>query len=199
MPCGWVSSTQDLALRTQDFFSSTNERPVTDTGTIAAAPLGLFTRDQVEILAARKDEPGWLRDGRLEAQEAFAAAPMPSRAEEDWRYSYAKLGKVLQLDAFAFAEERGPVASAGELPAGLTAIVAESGETSARLAQVDSSVVWRELPEELAAQGVIFTSLEAAAREHPELVQRYLGTALKPEDGKFAAMNAAFWTGGVFI
>lgn len=172
---------------------------MSDTGTITAAPFGLFTRDQVEILAARKDEPGWLREARLDAYQAFAAAPMPSRAEEDWRYSYAKLGKALQLDTLAFAEERGPVASAAALPAGLAAVVAESGETSARLAQVDSSVVWRELSEELAAQGVIFTSLEAAAREHPELVQRHLGSALAPADGKFAAMSAAFWTGGVFI
>jgi Fe-S cluster assembly protein SufD len=75
----------------------------------------------------------------------------------------------------------------------------EAGESSARMAQVDASVVLRELPDDLAAQGVIFTSLETAAREHPALVQKHFGTAITPDDGKFAALSAAFWTGGAFL
>ncbi|MFL5383167.1 MAG: Fe-S cluster assembly protein SufD [Longimicrobiaceae bacterium] len=172
---------------------------MTDTTTATAPATGVFTRDQVEILAAGKLEPQWLHDWRMAAWQAFADAPMPSRAEEDWRYSWQRFGKVVDFDAFAFPVDRAPVASADALPPGLRAVIEESGETSARLAQVDASVVWRELPEELRAQGVVFTSLEAAVREHPELVQRYLGTALGPEAGKFAALDAAFWTGGLFI
>jgi Fe-S cluster assembly protein SufD len=172
---------------------------VTDTTTAAAPVTGVFTRDQVEILAAGKLEPQWLHDGRVAAWQAFADAPMPSRAEEDWRYSWQRFGKAVDFDAFAFPVDRAPVSSADALPPGLRAVIEESGETSARLAQVDASVVWRELPEELKAQGVVFTSLEAAVREHPELVQRYLGTALSPDAGKFAALNSAYWTGGLFI
>jgi Fe-S cluster assembly protein SufD len=173
---------------------------VTDISTAAPpAPVGVFTRDQVEILVAGKLEPQWLHDRRAAAWQAFAEAPMPSRALEDWRYSWQRFGKVVDFDAYAFPVDRAPAASAEALPAGLRAVIEESGETSARLAQVDSSVVWRELPEELRAQGVVFTSLEAAVREHPELVQKYLGTAVTDEVGKFAALNSAFWTGGVFI
>ena len=172
---------------------------MTDTTTAAAAPVGVFTRDQVAILAARKGEPEWLGEARTAGYDAFAVAPLPSRAEEDWRYSWQKFGKLVDFDAYAFPEERAPVTSADALPAGLRAVVDESGETSARLAQVDGSVVWQELPQALRAQGVIFTSLEAAVRENPELVQRYLGTAVTTETGKFAALNAAYWTGGVFI
>jgi Fe-S cluster assembly protein SufD len=173
---------------------------VTDTTTAAPpVPVGVFTRDQVAILAAGRLEPQWLHDQRAAAWQAFADAPMPSRAEEDWRYSWQRFGKVVDFDAYAFPVDRGPAASVEALPPGLRAVIEESGETSARLAQVDSSVVWRELPEELRAQGVVFTSLDAAVREHPELVQRYLGTAVTPEVGKFAALNAAYWTGGVFI
>jgi Fe-S cluster assembly protein SufD len=173
---------------------------VTDITTAAPqASVGVFTRDQVEILAAGKLEPQWLHDRRAAAWEAFADAPMPSRAEEDWRYSWQRFGKVVDFDAYAFPVDRAPAASIDALPPGLRAVIEESGETSARLAQVDSSVVWRELPDELKAQGVVFTSLEAAVREHPELVQKYLGTAVTPEAGKFAALNSAFWTGGVFI
>lgn len=174
---------------------------MTDTTTATApAPVGVFTRDQAQILAARKLEPDWLADARLAAYDAFAAAPMPSRAQEDWRYSWQKLGKAVDFEAYAFPEERGPVATREQLPAALNALLGEdAGDGIARLAQVDASVVWRDVPEALAAQGVVVTSLEAAVREHPELVQRYLGTAVTTEIGKFAALNAAFWTGGLFV
>ena len=53
---------------------------------------------------------------------------------------------------------------------------------------------------ELAAQGVVVSSLEAAAQSHSELVQRYLEHEVVPAAaGKFAALNAAFWRGGVFV
>jgi hypothetical protein len=148
---------------------------VADT-TIAAPAHGAFTHDQVEILSTRKDEPDWLRDARRGAYGAFADAPMPTTRLEDWRYT--DIGRMLALDALAFAEERGPVAAAASLPDGLRAIVEESGETSARLAQVDASTIYRELSAGLTDRGVIFTSLEAAVRDHPELVRRYYGTAV---------------------
>ncbi|HYW13330.1 MAG TPA: Fe-S cluster assembly protein SufD [Longimicrobium sp.] len=167
-----------------------------DTTTIIPADAGLFTRDQVEMLTARKLEADWLHDGRMRAHAVFADTPMPTTRLEDWRYTDIK--KFFKLDAFSFAEERGP-SEADALPAGLQAVMAEAGTSSARMVQVDASVVLHELPEELAAQGVIFSSLEAAAREHPELVQKHFGTAITPDDGKFAALNSAFWTGGAFL
>jgi Fe-S cluster assembly protein SufD len=158
---------------------------------------GIFTRDQVEILSTRKDEPDWLRDERQRSFGVFADTPMPTTRLEDWRYT--DIGRALKLEALAFAEERAPAAELGALPDGLRALIEESGETSARLAQVDASTVFRQVPAELEAQGVVFTSLEAAVREHPELVRRVYGTAITPDDGKFAAMNGAYWSGGIFV
>jgi Fe-S cluster assembly protein SufD len=172
----------------------------TVTATAPAAPVGVFTPEQVEILTARKVEPQWLRDARVAGYAAFAAAPMPGRSAEDWRYSWQRFGKAVDFDAYAFPEERGPVATREQLPAGLAALVGEDrGDGVARLAQVDASVVWRDVPESLRAQGVIVTSLEAAVREHPELVRKHLGSVVTPETGKFAALNAAYWTGGLFV
>lgn len=166
--------------------------------TVAAEGAGAFTRDQVEILAARKDEPAWLRDARLAAHGVFAATPMPTTAAEEWRYT--DIGRVVTLDDAAFAEERSPAAGVDALPAGLRALLDEAGEAVARLVQVDASVVHRDVPADLESQGVILTSLEAAVRDYGALVQRYLGTAVVPdEDGKFAALNAAYWTGGLFL
>ena len=165
--------------------------------TITQADTGVFTRDQVEMLTARKLEADWLRDARMRAHAVFADTPLPTTRLEDWRYTDVR--KFFKLDAFSFAEERGPVADAAALPAGLRALMEESGEASARLVQVDASVVLREVPDSLTAQGVVFTSLEAAAREHTELVQKHFGSAITPDEGKFAALNSAFWTGGAFL
>jgi Fe-S cluster assembly protein SufD len=162
---------------------------------VAAESLGVFTRDQVEILSARKVEAEWLRLARQRAHGVFAETPMPTTEAEEWRYT--DIGRMLRLDAFSFAEEAAP-ATVDALPAPLRALIAEAGE-GARAVQVDASVVLRDLPAELASQGVILMSLEAAAAEHPELVQRYLGSAVTPEEGKFAAMNNAFWSGGFFL
>lgn len=165
--------------------------------TTVAENHGVFTRDQAEILSTRKLEPDWLREQRLRAHDAFVAAPMPSTREEEWRYT--DITRFLTFDGLGFAEEHAPVESAEALPEGLRSLIEASGTTAASLVQLDASVVRRELPDELQQQGIIFTSLEQAVREHPELVREYLGTAVNEEDGKFAALNTANWTGGTFL
>ena len=156
-----------------------------------------FTRDEVEMLSTRKVEPGWLREQRLAAYEAFAAAPMPDTRSEEWRYT--DIQRFLNLESLELAREAKPVSGLAELPAGLRALLEAAGESSARLVQVDSSVVYRELPEALRAKGVILTSLDQAVQDHPELVERHLATAVNAEEGKFAALNTALWTGGTFL
>ena len=165
--------------------------------TSVAENLGVFTRDQTEILSTRKLEPEWLRTQRLQAHDAFASAPMPSTREEEWRYT--DIARLLELEGLGLSEEHAPVQSPEQLPAGLRALIDAAGESSATLVQMDGSLVRRDFPEELASQGVILTSLEQAVQEHPELVQRYLATAVSERDGKFAALNTANWTGGTFL
>jgi Fe-S cluster assembly protein SufD len=53
--------------------------------------------------------------------------------------------------------------------------------------------------EQLAQQGVVFTTLAAAVRDHAELVKQYLGTAVDPLTHKFTALHAALWQDGVFL
>ena len=165
--------------------------------TTLAEEVGVFTRDQVEILSTRRVEPEWLRARRLGAYETFASTPMPDTTAEEWRYT--DLRAALKLESLELAEETRPVGSVDELPAGLRVLLDAAGESSARLVQVDASVVYQELPEELAKQGVLLTSLDRAVQEHAELIERYLGSAIDPTDGKFAALNAALWSGGTFL
>jgi Fe-S cluster assembly protein SufD len=165
--------------------------------TAVAEDVGVFTADQVEILTAARNEPEWLRASRKAGYRTFFETPMPDTRPEEWRYT--KIRNLLDLDALSLADDHVPVAGVEALPEGLRKIIDESGESAGRIVQLGASVVYRQADEALSAQGVIFTSLEQAVREHPELVRGYLGSAVTPEDGKFAAQNAAFWTGGTFL
>jgi Fe-S cluster assembly protein SufD len=162
-----------------------------------AEEVGIFTADQVEILSTQRVEPEWLRAFRRSGYETFASTPMPDTRPEEWRYT--PIRDLLHLDRLRFSDEHAQVSDVADLPGELSALVTGAGSTAATIVQVGSSVVKRELPDELAAQGVIFSSLEQAVRENPELVQKHLGTAVTLEDGKFAAQNSAYWTGGTFL
>jgi Fe-S cluster assembly protein SufD len=158
-----------------------------------------FSRQIVEELSSLHSEPSWLRQRRLEAWQVYEATPMPTLQDEDWRRTDIS---ALALDEFLpFAEAPYPHAdSIAELPQGLCALLDKSRPESGLLVQHDSQVVHVSPAEEAAKQGVIFTSLEEAVGEQPELVERYFMTrCLPPEHDKFAALHGAMWSGGVFV
>ena len=64
----------------------------------------------------------------------------------------------------------------------------------------NSEVVYHKNREDLERRGVLFTDMDTALREYPEIVQeQYFGTVIPPGDNKFAALNSAVWSGGSFI
>jgi Fe-S cluster assembly protein SufB len=60
-------------------------------------------------------------------------------------------------------------------------------------------MVYHSIQEHLAAQGVIFLSIEQGLQQHPDLFREYFGTVVPIEDNKFAALNSAVWSGGSFV
>ncbi|WP_276945072.1 Fe-S cluster assembly protein SufB, partial [Ferrimicrobium acidiphilum] len=66
-------------------------------------------------------------------------------------------------------------------------------------AQYESEVVYHRNRDDLAKLGVLFTDMDTALRDYPELVKQYFGTVIPPNDNKFAALNSAVWSGGSFI
>jgi len=60
-------------------------------------------------------------------------------------------------------------------------------------------MIYHQIHENLAEQGVIFLSIEEGLRQHPELFREYFGTVIPIQDNKFAALNSAVWSGGSFI
>jgi Fe-S cluster assembly protein SufB len=100
----------------------------------------------------------------------------------------------------------GQVADWDELPDEIKATYEKLGIPEAErkflagvTAQYESETVYHKNREELAKQGVVFTDMDTALREYPEIVQRYLGTVIPPGDNKFAALNSAVWSGGSFV
>ncbi|HTX62731.1 MAG TPA: SufD family Fe-S cluster assembly protein, partial [Acidimicrobiales bacterium] len=63
----------------------------------------------------------------------------------------------------------------------------------------NSEVVYHKNREDLERQGVLFSDMDSAVREHPEIVRKWFGRIIPPNDNKFAALNSAVWSGGSFI
>jgi Fe-S cluster assembly protein SufB len=63
----------------------------------------------------------------------------------------------------------------------------------------NSEVVFHRNREDLATQGVLFCDMDTAVRDYPDLVRKWFGTIIPPNDNKFAALNSAVWSGGSFI
>jgi Fe-S cluster assembly protein SufD len=167
-----------------------------------------LTRDGVLALSERLGEPGWLQRSRLEGWDAFEQLPVPrwTKGIAQWwttDVSEIDLGK---LQAFVPAnltaeQARNTVSRSYTGEADLeTGEVAEITEPEGSLlVQVNSEAAYLSVPEAVKAQGVIFSSLEDAVRDHPELVEKYLHNLVKPNADKFAALHTALWTGGVFL
>lgn len=147
-----------------------------------------FTIDAVRQLSASKNEPDWLLERRLHAWQIFEDLPMPTRQDEEWRRTDISKLRLNELTPFA------PAGADVQSPLRL------NGSNGGLLTQSNSVTVEQSLSDELAQQGVIFTDLDTAVREHPDLVRQYLSTeAIPAEAGKFQALNAALWSGGVFL
>ncbi len=154
-----------------------------------------FTRNDVVALSEHTEEPSWLRDKRLEAWALAESLPMPSTNDEPWRRS--DIRTVRWEETAHLVSPNG--ATLRDAPAELYApLIGE--KQGGLLVFVDGRLVHRELSEALAAQGVIFTDLRTAFVEHRDLVERcFMAEAVRADEGKFAALQAALWTHGIFL
>lgn len=159
-----------------------------------------FSREAVEELSRRRNEPDWLRMKRLAAWEAYQAIPMPTRTDEEWRRTDIR---DLPLDDVApFTPEfQQRVSSRDELPGDVKSILSDAGDLAGVVVQQDSTIIYSEFQQELAGQGVIFVDLDTAIREHADLLEQYLMTdeTVPFTLNKFAALHGAFWTTGAFL
>ncbi|WP_431636172.1 Fe-S cluster assembly protein SufB [Dyella sp. KULCS107] len=155
----------------------------------------------VRALSARKGEPEWMTEWRLKAYRHWLTMPTP-----DW----AKLNvPAIDYQAISYyaAPKKAPK-SLDEVDPKLLETYEKLGvplHERAKLAGVavdavfDSVSVGTTFRKELAEAGVIFCSISEAIREHPELVQKYLGSVVPAGDNYFAALNSAVFSDGSFV
>ncbi len=160
-----------------------------------------LSEEMITEMSRMKKEPAWMLDFRLRAYKRFLAKPMPKwggggsldEIDFDDIYYYikptegqAKSWDMVPDEIKKTYEKLGIPEAERKFLAGVTA-------------QYESEVVYHRNREDLASLGVLFTDMDTAVREYPEIVQSYFGTIIPPNDNKFAALNSAVWSGGSFI
>lgn len=156
-------------------------------------------REKVEEISNIKKEDSWIRNFRLNSYEKFEKIGMPefgpkvdldfseiiyyksSKQDKDIKNNWNNVLKpvVDELDSLGVLESEKHLGGMG--------------------VQYESEVIYHSMLEELQKKKVIFTSIEMAMKEYPELVKKYFGKIVNNGENKFAALNGAVFSGGSFI
>jgi Fe-S cluster assembly protein SufB len=154
----------------------------------------------VREMSAMKNEEPWMLKFRLDALKRFEKKPMMP-----W---FADRMPDLDFDNIYYYVKPTDhqVNSWEDLPDAIKNTYEKLGIPEAErkylagvTAQYESEVVFHRNREDLERLGVLFCDMDTAVREYPELVRKYFGTIIPPNDNKFAALNSAVWSGGSFI
>lgn len=165
------------------------------------APKGL-SEDTVRFISARKNEPSWLLEWRLEAFRSWMQMTEPNWSNvhhppinyQDIIYysapkKKAQLNNLNEVDPDLIKTFEKLGISIGEQKR-LTGVAVD--------AVIDSVSVATTFKEKLGEMGVIFCSFSEAVKEHPELIKKYLGSVVPVKDNYFAALNSAVFSDGSF-
>jgi len=168
-----------------------------------------LSEETVRFLSAKKNEPEWMTEWRLDALRRFKQMDEPNWA----RVSYPKID-LDELYYWAAPKSVEGPKSLDEVDPELLATYEKLGiplreqeilagvEPKNRVAVdavFDSVSVVTTFKEELKKAGVIFCSISEALREHPELVKKYLGSVVPVTDNYYATLNSAVFSDGSFV
>src|SRR5680860_1916999 len=175
------------------------------------APKGL-SEEVVRFISAKKGEPAWLLDWRLEAYRRWLTMQEPTWAnvvhpkidfQDLYYYSAPKSTEGpksladVDPELLRTYERLGIPLSEQKVLAGV-----EGARVEGRVAVdavFDSVSVVTTFKEELAKAGVIFSSVSEAVKTHPELVRKYLGSVVPITDNFYATLNSAVFSDGSFV
>jgi Fe-S cluster assembly protein SufB len=169
-----------------------------ESGYAYKAPKGL-SREVVETISDFKEEPQWMRDFRLKALEHFESRPTPKwggdldQIDFDDIHYFVRASEKNSRDWSEVPDDIKNTFDRLGIPEAERKFLAGVG------AQYESEVVYHQVNEKLEAQGVIFTDMDTALREHEDLVREHWATIIPPNDNKLAALNSAVWSGGSFV
>lgn len=145
--------------------------------------------DVLKTASVSNGEPAWLTESRMNALKLAAELELPKleKTRID-RWNLQNYGTLRQ----------GQPDAAQEIPEIVSGLV-DLNDQSNLIVQRNSASVFTKLSADLAGKGVIFTDLETAAREHGDLVQKYLHNAVKSDENLLTSLHSALWSGGIFL
>lgn len=159
--------------------------------------IGALNPNEIAVLSKRSGEPEFLARRRAAAWALCEKTLFPARTEELWRRTDIS---SLKWDQVLSGRDAHPiVGSAAELPASLKLEIGPREERSALLVQLDSNAILIERDPELKKLGVVVMPIVDAAREHPALVEKWLGRTVRTDESRFTALAAALESGGAFV
>jgi Fe-S cluster assembly protein SufB len=164
-------------------------------------PVGL-NEDIVRAISKKKDEPQWMTDWRIEAFRAWEQMIEPEWANVQYEkpdfqaISYYSAPKT--IDPNKTLDDVDPELLEMYKKLGISVDEQKMMNNVAMDIVVDSVSVATTFKKTLGEKGIIFMSISEAIKEHPELVQKYLGTVIPQKDNFYAALNSAVFSDGSF-
>ena len=158
-----------------------------------------LSEDIVREISKMKNDPEWMLEIRLKALKTYNELEMPtwgpnlSELNMDDISTYVKPKSKLNSSWDDVPDDIKDTFDKLGIPEAEKASLAGVG------AQYDSEVVYHSMKEDLKKQGVIYTDMETAIKEYPELVKKYFNKITPASDHKFVALHYAVWSGGSFV
>jgi len=158
-----------------------------------------LNEDIIREISREKKEPEWMLEFRLKSLAIFDSKPVPT-----WG---ADLSELDMQNIITYVRPNTDMKQSwDEVPDDIKNTFDRLGIPKAEReslagvgAQYDSEVVYHSIQESLVKQGVIYTDMETAVREHEDIVKEYFMKLVPPSDHKFAALHGAVWSGGSFV
>ena len=159
-----------------------------------------LTEDIVRKISEEKNDPQWMTEFRLNALKVYNEMPVPDWGpsieglDMDHIATYVSPNTKMQGDWKDVPEDIKETFERLGIPQAERASLAGVG------AQYDSELVYHNVKDEVAAQGVVYTDMESALKgEYADMVHEYFMKLVTPRDHKFAALHGAVWSGGSFV
>ncbi|KRN27650.1 ABC transporter-associated protein [Lactobacillus selangorensis] len=187
-----MSALDHLDSQQKDWGPKDDFTPLYTTGT------GL-TEETIRQISAEKNEPQWMLDFRLNAFHIYEKLPMPDFGPDLSVIDFDKL-TYFQRPTDHVARNWDDVPD--QIKATFERLKVPEAERkylAGSAAQYESEMVYHNMKDQFEKLGIIFTDMDSALQEYPELVKEYFGHLVTPRDNKMAALNMAVWSGGAFV
>ena len=159
-----------------------------------------LTEEIVRKISEKKNEPQWMLEYRLKALEVFNSKPVPTWGPDLSDLDITDIVHYLEPDAKIMSDNWDDVPDYIKSTFDRLGIPEAERQSLAGVgAQYDSEVVYHSVHKELTDQGVIYTDIETAIKEHEDLVKQYFMKVITMHDHKFSALHGAVWSGGSFV